>query len=441
MLGHFDSALLFLQLYKSVLLKDNIVSLSLGGVFLKAKKVTIKDVALKANVSKATVSYVLNDVDKVSNDTKQRVLDAIEELGYIPNSTARDLAKQTTTSNAGHNPFMKESPFYQEFMDAFIQNKVGKISKETKSKLLQTIGEWGYLPANFLDQLMTRSKTTIALFLEMEHGYKDTVLDKNPFYQEFISGVEHTVQENRLNVRIFNSRIQHSYEELMEQSFLGVIVVGKPPVHLSVILKQMNIPIIIVDEYEFHPKFVTITSEDKKGAFDSIEYLILKGHKSIAYVGNGNDQSNIFERRIEGYKEALESYGIPFNKEHIYLSEIDYSYDEGIRIAQKIADNAQNYDAIFCTCDIMAIGLMKGLMRKGYKVPEDISIMGFDNIQFSKYCNPELTTVDQNIFLKAETAVTIIKRKAKGEHVKSEYMLPVSIVERESVYNRSNQRK
>jgi len=77
-------------------------------------------------------------------------------------------------------------------------------------------------------------------------------------------------------------------------------------------------------------------------------------------------------------------------------------------------------------------------MKHGYRVPEDISIMGFDNIQFSKYSNPELTTVDQSIFMKAETVVTIIKRKAKGESVKKSYMLPVSIVERESVCNRSD---
>lgn len=405
------------------------------------KKVTIKDVALRANVSKATVSYVLNDIGKVSDETKQRVLDAIEELGYIPNNTARNLAKRTNKESNESKSFMQDSPFYQDFINSFIQNKVGKIPKETKNKLLETIEEWGYLPSTFLDQVMKRSKTTIAIFFEMDQNYRRAVMDKNPFYQEFISSVEYTAQENQLSVSVYNSLAPYTYEELMEKSLMGVVVLGKIPVQLSLILKQMNLPIVIVDEYEYHPKYVTITSEDKKGAFDSIEYLILKGHKSIAFVGCGNDRGNFFEKRVAGYKEALEAYGMEFSKEHIYLSDVNYSYDEGIRIAYKIADSINKYDAIFCTCDIMAIGLMKGFIRKGYKIPEDLSIMGFDNIQFSKYSNPELTTVDQNIFLKAETAVAIIKRKAKGEPVKNEYMLPVSIVERESVYNRSNQRK
>lgn len=405
---------------------------------MKDRKVTIKDVAQKANVSKATVSYVLNGVDKVSEETKRRVLDVIKELGYKPNSMARDLAKNNQEQKDDYNSFLEGQPFYKEFMDSFIQAKVGKVPKETKRKLLSTIVERGYLPSGFLEQLMKKTKTTIAVFIEMERDFKHTLLEMNPFYQQFISSVEHTTKENNLTVQIFNSNDVESYESsLIDSSHLGVIVVGKFPIHLSNVLKKLKMPIVIVDEYEFHSNFVTLTSEDQKGAFESIEYLILKGHKEIAFVGCENDRGNFIEHRIAGYKEALQSYGLPFKEQDVYLSEVNYSYEEGIRIAQKIAANQHKYDAVFCTSDIMAIGLMKGFMKAGFKVPDDISIMGFDNIQFSKYSNPELTTVDQNIFLKGETAVTIIIRKAKGEPVKREYMLPVSIVERESVCKRN----
>lgn len=429
------------SIYKQSTLQDNSTNLCFGGVQLKSGKITIKDVAQRANVSKATVSYVLNGVQKVSEETKQRVLQAIDDLGYIPSTTARDLAKQTYKSNNEINTgIFGNLPFYQEFMHSFIENKVGKIPKETKDKLLETIGEKGYIPSGILDQLANRTKSTIAVFLEMERDYKHEILENHPFYREFISAVEHTAQENHLSIRIYNSNDTHLFEDTsIEQSYLGVIVIGKISVQLSIKLKQVNIPVVIVDEYEYHPNFVTITSEDHKGAFDSIEYLILKGHKRIALVGCKKDKGNFVHWRIKGYKEALESYGLPYNKEDIYLSEVNYSYEEGIRIALKIADSQKTYDAVFCTSDIMAIGLMKGFMKKGYKVPEDLSIMGFDNIQFSRYSNPELTTVDQNIFLKAETAIAIIKRKSKGEPVKKEYMLPVSIVERESVSSRNEE--
>ncbi|MGM9925719.1 MAG: LacI family DNA-binding transcriptional regulator [Bacillus sp. (in: firmicutes)] len=404
---------------------------------MKERKVTIKDVAQRANVSKATVSYVLNGVEKVSDATKRRVLEVIEELGYKPNGTARDLAKRMNNERQeDQGLFFEGQPFYKDFMDSFVQMKVGKVPKETKDKLVGAIMDKGYLPSGFLEQLA--AKKTIAVFLEMERDFKHILLEMNPVYQQLINSVEHTAKDHQLFVQILNSNDVHSYDvSMMEQSYLGVIVVGKIPTHLSVVLKQVEIPVVIIDEYEFDPNFVTVTSEDRKGAFDSVEYLILKGHKSIAFVGCKNDRGNFIEYRIAGYKDALESYGFTYKEQDVHLSEVNYSYEEGMRIAQKIAAGPYRYDAVFCTSDIMAIGLMKGLMKAGMKVPEDISIIGFDNIQFSKYSNPELTTVDQNIFLKGEMAVMIIMRKAKGEPVKNQYLLPVSIVERESVSKRN----
>ncbi|MGM9929303.1 MAG: LacI family DNA-binding transcriptional regulator [Bacillus sp. (in: firmicutes)] len=405
---------------------------------MKEKKITIKDVATRANVSKATVSYVLNDVDKVSEATKKRVMKAIEELGYIPNSTARDLAKRTKQLMDEDS----EHPFYQEFMRSYIQNKVGEIPNDTRGKLRRIISEQGYLPSDVLDRLIVPQKHTIAVFMQMERDLKHQLSDQNPFYQEFISGIEHTVQENGLSMHVYNSLDQAAWQDIqMDQVFVGIIVLGSVPPYLSKILKALNIPVVIVDEYGEEPNFITLTSEDKKGTFDSIEYLILKGHKKIAFVGCKLEKGNFINQRLDGYKEALAAYGYEYHDKYVYLSDVNYSYEEGIRIANKIADDSIVYDAVFCTADIMAIGLMKGFIKRGYKVPEDISIMGFDDIQFSKYSNPELTTVNQNIFLKAETAVIIILRKAEGEAVKHTYTFPLSIVERESVSNRNEKKE
>ena len=399
---------------------------------MKTKKVTIKDVAIKANVSKATVSYVLNGVDKVSEETKHRVLETIDELGYIPNNTARDLAKRNSENESSH-------PFYQEFMRSFIKNKVGEIPEETKKTLLETISAKGYLPNSLLNKLVVSTPSKIAVFIEMERDFKHVLLDQNPFYHEFISSLEHAAQERELSIHVYNKLDNHQCEEIhFNQTYIGVIVVGFLPPHLKILLRQLAIPVVIVDEYQFDPSFVTITSEDEKGTYDSIEYLILRGHKEIAFVGCRNERGSFMEHRLRGYKNALEAYGYKCKRQNIYILDVPHSYEEGIRITNTIVADKKKYDAVFCTSDIMAIGLMKGFMKHGYRVPEDISIMGFDNIQFSKYSNPELTTVDQSIFMKAETVVTIIKRKAKGESVKKSYMLPVSIVERESVCNRSD---
>lgn len=401
---------------------------------MKTHKVTIADVAKKANVSKATVSYVLNDVDKVSAETKERVLQTIKELGYVPNSTARNLALQASGLKE------EQHPFYHDFMQSFIKTKIGSLPEKTKKKLQKIIREKGYLPSDRLDQLMNTSPSTLAIFIKMEKDYRHTLIESNPFYQEFISGVKHTAQENNLSIKIFNTLEEQSYNEVANHHFLGFIVVGQIPENLERILLTVDEPVVVIDEYGAHPDFVSLTSEDQKGTFNSVEYLILKGHKRIAFAGCENDYGNFIDKRIEGYKEALEAYGIEYKSEDVFISKNKYSYDEGMNLANVIAESGRNYDAVFCPADIMAIGLMKGFLKKGFRIPEDLSIMGFDNIYFSRYCNPELTTVDQNIFLKAETAVTIVMRKAKGEKVRNNYMLPVSLVERESVINREEKR-
>ena len=397
---------------------------------MKSKRATINDVAKRAGVSKAAVSYVVNGVDKVSEETRAKVLQAIDELGYVPNNSARNLATGKDKQNSKNNAVLDQFPFFKEFIESFLLNKI----QSSDTDLKKWSRKQNYFPNELIEEMILKSKkTTIAVFMEIERDFKHVLLDCNPFYQEFLTGVEHTAQEHELKIQVLNSFDVQSYKVIENQNYLGVIVLGYHPQELSIVLKKLHIPIVIVDEYEYHPNFINITSEDEKAAFESVEYLILKGHTSIAFVGCMNERGNFGEKRLNGYKDALKAYGLPVKKELIFISCNHYSYEEGFSKAEEIIKNKIKVNAVFCTSDIMAIGMMKAFLKHGYKIPEDISIIGFDNIQFSKYSNPELTTVDQNIFLKAETAVNVIVRKLQGKPVKNRYSLPASIVERESV--------
>jgi len=401
---------------------------------MKSKRVTINDVAKRAGVSKAAVSYVLNGVDKVSEETRAKVLQAIDELGYVPNISARNLATGKDKQHSKNNAILDQFPFFKEFIESFLLNKIQGADTDFDTDLKKWNSKQNYFPNELIDEMILKSKkTTIAVFMEIEQDFKRALIDSNPFYQEFLSGVEHTAKEHDLKIQVLNSSDVTSYKVIENQNYLGVIVLGYHPQELSNILRKLAIPVVIVDEYEYHPHFINITSEDEKAAFESVEYLILKGHTSIAFVGCMNEQGNFAEKRLNGYKEALKAYGLPVKKELIFISCNHYSYEEGFSKAEEIIKNKIKVHAVFCTSDIMAIGMMKAFLKHGYKIPEDISIIGFDNIQFSKYSNPELTTVDQNIFLKAETAVNVIVRKLQGRPVKNRYSLPASIVERESV--------
>ena len=404
------------------------------------RKVTIKDVAKKANVSKATVSYVLNGIDKVSEETKQRVMAVVNELGYIPNTAAKRLA---TNEEKGKSELsvkdLENFPFYKQFLASFMKEKaVGNLSNQELKQLQQIIEQNGTIPVPFLQKMTNTTPTKIALFMEYERESIFSIIGTNPFFHEFITGVEYTAKDFGLSINIHNSNEALDEEEFMQHGYLGAIVVGRMSEKQVAFLEKQQFPVVVVDEYIRNPKFVTVTSDDLNGAYDSVENMIFKGHKRIAFAGCEADKGGFIKMRVDGYKKALKDYGLPHKEEDIYLSEIAYSYEEGNRLAAKIIESGIPYDAVFCTSDIMAIGMMKGFMNRGYKIPEDISVMGYDNIQFSKYSNPELTTVDQNIFLKAETAVHIIRRKAAGDPVKDTYVLPVTIVERESVSSRKS---
>lgn len=340
---------------------------------MKSKlKPTIKDVAKKANVSTATVSYVINNIDKVKPDTKKRVLDAIKSLHYTPSSVAISLAKQ--------------QPKY------------------------------------------------IALLLPFEDRSKRSILTENPFFQEFISGVYYKCGESGFNTTFLGIDNEQKFLSLIHSGELsGIIVLGYIGENHYLLLSKLSIPVILLDQERTEEPFINLRSQDEQGAFMATEYLIKHGHKKIAFASGNFWSSSIFRYRFDGYRKALSLYNLDFKPELIFQEEI--SYDHGFVLANTIKDNIHKLSAIFCASDILALGIIKGLYSLGINVPKDISIVGFDNIKHSKFFIPGLTTVDQDIFGKGELAVQlIIDKSSDPDKASNETIIhPAGFIERESV--------
>ena len=133
-----------------------------------------------------------------------------------------------------------------------------------------------------------------------------------------------------------------------------------------------------------------------------------------------------------GYKKALEEAGIAFCEEYIYEGEVDYK--SGEELARLIAEKQQGITAVIAAADIQAIGAIKGFYEAGINVPEDMSVMGFDNLEMSQFIIPGLTTVGQNIALKGERAVELLVENMDNPDMeKQEEILPVMVVERGSI--------
>jgi LacI family transcriptional regulator len=337
---------------------------------IKKQNVTIKDVAKKAKVSIAAVSYVLNGVEKVNNETKLRILKTIEELGYVPNNTARNLAK--------------------------------------------------------------RQGRLIGILIPIKESYKKTVLTDNPFYQEFISGVEYGAREKGFSTLIIGIENEEDcLNALRDSELIGVMVLGAISGTLYKKLHDVKIPVVVIDQENTDDRFYYINTDDEQGAYIAVKYLIEKGHKNIGFLSGNLKHSIVHRNRFEGYKRALKESNIELRED--FVIQTDVTYEGGINASNYIREKRHELTAIFSISDIMALGLIKGLHRQKINVPKDVSVIGFDDIKSSRYFIPELTTIRQDIFGKGEKVVQIIT-EGSNEANKREFIIPVELIERESVY-------
>jgi LacI family transcriptional regulator len=327
------------------------------------KNITMKDIAERVGVSKTTVSMVINKKDSnISEETKKKILDIVEETGYIPNNVARGLN--------------------------------------------------------------TRKSGSIAIIIP------DI---SNPFFSELSRAVEDVANKLGYNVILCNSdnnsNKEKKYVELLISKLIdGVILIpGEESEASAKLLKLNGIPFVFVDRYiKGFEDYPGIYFDNKQGIKCGIEYLYVKGKRNIVFV-SGPKKINVNKERINGYKEIMTEYGI-YNK--LLIFESTFSLEGGIEITNKIIDECESFDAIFYSNDIMAIGGMKTLKRRKYKIPKDILVMGFDGITLSRMIEPELTTIQQPIYSMGQQACNLIIDIIKGESIENAqiYFTPNIIV-------------
>lgn len=314
-------------------------------------KVSIYDIAKYLGVSPATVSYVINGVNKVSDKTKEKVLKAIDELGYVPNYTARALS-------------------------------TGK--------------------SHLIGILLPLEDPSIA-FLQ------------NPFYAEFIGGLEKGISKYNYDVVIGVIKNQTDFKDWIRSRDLdGLVMIGSYDKEIYKDLNGLNIPIVLTDDYsDLASSFNSVRSNDEAGIYSATKYLIDNGHRDIAFVGNPKAYL-IDNYRYNGYKKALDDNNIRSD----YLYKTDATFDSGYLIGEDIIKD-KKVSAIICSGDMLAIGIIKKIKELGYDVPKDLSIIGFDDIASASIVHPGLTTIHQDIgekgYRSAQIIIDILENDRKGK--------------------------
>ena len=205
-------------------------------------------------------------------------------------------------------------------------------------------------------------------------------------------------------------------EWIMRRNVDGVIFLGIYHEMFFKEVKMLNIPVVLIDTYEkIASDFFNIGIDDVYGGYIATKHLLDLGHRNIVLV-IGSDSSKVHIKRLEGYKKALKEYGVEFNKNLVFETN-KVSFDGGLNLGKNIFKALPNVTAVFASADVLAVGLIKAFKECNKNVPEDISIVGFDDIDLCKYFNPPITTVRQDIFEKGINASKAIINEIEKKHL------------------------
>jgi LacI family transcriptional regulator len=197
----------------------------------------------------------------------------------------------------------------------------------------------------------------------------------------------------------------------------------------------MDIPYVLIDSYIDSPDVYNVGLEDQRGGYLATKHLLERGHRVIAFASPIIRANGVVDRRLQGYKQALAEYGVAFDPELIFEQEIsnNVSIDEGIKLG-KVLSLKKAVTGIFASADILAAGILAGLRYMGVNVPEDKSIIGFDDNYLCQITNPKLTTIHQSADEKGIIASEMLIAQLMEEPVRdNNVILPVQLIERESV--------
>lgn len=336
-------------------------------------KTTMKDVAKYTGVSVATVSNVLNNItNKTTEATRQKVLAGVKELNYKVDMTVRSLSMG-------------------------------------KSNLIGL-----FLPEVF------------------ENSMPGSVLKENPFYSEIVSGIEYEARLLGYDLLISCISTSDHILELIDKRMLdGIAILGSHDDRFWLALQRADVPIVLIDSYNYKKLgLINIGIDDELGAYLATKHLLTLGHKKIALATGVNGVNDVTERRHTGFRRAIKEADLLIIDCPVLHEAL--SFRGGITAGHKLLKNHTDVTAVFATADIMALGIIKIMNQFGKKIPDDLSVIGFDDLNIGNYTDPALTTIRQDIYRKGiEVARVLVKKVDKEIGVESQ-TLPLELVVRDT---------
>lgn len=305
-----------------------------------------------------------------------------------------------------------------------MNGKDENISEPTRQRILKIIEEEGYIPNGVAKSLKVRKTKTIGIILP------DVM---NLFYSELVRGGEDMAEANGYSIIICNTdnKIEKElkYLQILQEKMVDGIVMTATESSGENTFERFKTPLVLVDrDIDFGNKVGRIVVDNMEPAYEATKHLIAKGCKKIALISSVNSNKPSVHR-YKGYEKALLEAGQAIDENLIYLDK--FSIESGYEGTMKVLHDPQ-VDGIFCGNDLIAIGAIKAIKEKGKRIPEDIKIVGFDDIAISQYINPPLTTIKQPIYQMGREAVDMLVDIIEAREVEMKKVLKAHLVERQS---------
>ncbi|PAE26596.1 LacI family DNA-binding transcriptional regulator [Bacillus sp. 7894-2] len=313
-----------------------------------------------------------------------------------------------------------------------ILNGQGGYSEKTKSKVLKVIEELGYQPNAVARGLINKRTHTIGvLFPKLSSSLVTDLLD----------GIEKAANDNGSSVIVCHTesngeKTMKYLQLLIEKRVDGIIFASeilKDEYYQFVTKTRMPMILLSTESYAYPVPFVKVN--DFHAAYAAAKYLIEKGHTRIGMISGNKDDIIAGIPRIEGFKKALSDHNIPLDSENIVFSR-GFTFPYGVEGLKRLVKQFPDVTAIFAASDEMAIGALSAAYQMGINIPDDISVIGYDNLNLAEMSTPPLTTVGQPLAKMGEAAAEMLFSILETGDTPESRIMPHKIIERMSVKER-----
>ncbi|MFF7394250.1 LacI family DNA-binding transcriptional regulator [Streptomyces scabiei] len=332
------------------------------------RRPTIKTVAARAGVGRTTVSRVVNGSDLVSADARARVLAAIKELNYVPNSVARGLVTNRTNAVALVIPESESRLGSEPFFAALIRGVSGALAD---------------------------SRTQLQLILVRDQAERDQLTE--------------SVATRRVD---------------------GVLLVSVHSTdRLPGMLEEMGLPTVLAGRRDAGEQLSYVNADNAGGATAAVHHLLERGRRRVATITGPLDM-DVSRNRLAGWHTAHREARL--SADEALVEEGDFTEESGVRAMRSLLERAPDLDAVFAASDLMAVGALTELKRQKRQVPRDVAVAGFEDSVLARHTNPPLTTVRQPVEELGRTMARILTDITQHDAPRRQVTLPTELVVRES---------